>query len=239
MILNPIKLFLGLLLVTNHATAQQQFNPEKVSKDSVSISSTSIKGTFTYSKKEFEQILELHPEISQYPPLHPDLAYNKNYIGFIDETGKDVYYTIYAYLLKEKNKGRNFKRLRKELIEAFLKINYIHAYYKRGGSGFSHQKPRIAAFVEYSLYQKSQNKNLKHSRFEIMKEEFLNELKTNMNQGILKLKNMPNYAKERKILEIELEIKSLDKLIKTSYILEEVKLFEDKYYNYNLADLLW
>ena len=239
MILNPIKLFLGLLLVTNHATAQQQFNPEKVSKDSVSISSTSIKGTFTYSKKEFEQILELHPEISLYPPLHPDLAYNKNYIGFIDETGKDVYYTIYAYLLKEKNKGRNFKRLRKELIEAFLKINYIHAYYKRGGSGFSHQKPRIAAFAEFSLYQKSQNKNLKHSRFEIMKEEFLNELKTNMNQGILKLKNMPNYAKERKILEIGLEIKSLDKLIKTSYILEEVKLFEDKYYNYNLADLLW
>ena len=60
-----------------------------------------------------------------------------------------------------------------------------------------------------------------------------------MNQGIVKLKNMPNYAKERKILEIGLEIKSLDKLIKTSYILEEVKLFEDKYYNYNLADLLW
>ena len=238
-----MRLLLNLLLFTCLVSCNnpklKTTNHNKISKDSVSISSNSIKDTFTYSKKEFEQILELHPEISLYPPLHPDLAYNKNYIGFIDETGKDVYYTIYAYLLKEKNKGRNFKRLRKELIEAFLKINYIHAYYKRGGSGFSHQKPRIAAFVEFSLYQKSQNKNLKHSRFEIMKEEFLTELKTNMNQGIVKLKNMPNYAKERKILEIGLEIKSLDKLIKTSYILEEVKLFEGKYYNYNLSDLLW
>ena len=241
MILNPIKLFLGLLLVTNHATAQQQFNPEKVSKDSVSISSTSIKGTFTYSKKEFEQILELHPEISLYPPLHPDLAYNKNYVGFVDETGKDVYFTIYAYLLKEKNKGRNSKRLRKKLIDAFLKVNYVHALYKRGGSGFSHQKPRIAAYAEFNIYNYiNRDTNLnKSKKFYKRKTKYIETFINNMEKGILKLVNMPDYAKKRMLKEIRTEISQLEKLIQSDFLLESVKDFEQKYYNYDNTDLLW
>ena len=87
-----MRLLLNLLLFTFLVSCK---NPkiktkthDKVTKDYVSIPSPSIKDNFSYYKKEFKQILELHPEISLYPPLHPDLAYNKNYVGFVDETGR-------------------------------------------------------------------------------------------------------------------------------------------------------
>jgi len=181
-----MRLLLNLLLFTFIVSCK---NPkiktkthDKFTKDYVSIPSPSIKDNFSYYKKEFKQILELHPEISLYPPLHPDLAYNKNYVGFVDETGKDVYFTIYAYLLKEKNKGRNSKRLRKKLIDAFLKVNYVHALYKRGGSGFSHQKPRIAAYAEFNIYNYiNRDTNLnKSKKFYKRKAKYIETLINNM-----------------------------------------------------------
>jgi len=214
---------------------------DKVTKDYVSIPSSSIKDNFSYYKKEFKQILELHPEISLYPPLHPDLAYNKNYVGFEDETGKDEYFTIYANLLKEKNKGKNSKRLRKKLIDAFLKVNYVHALYKRGGSGFSHQKPRIAAYAEFNIYNYiNRDTNLnKSKKFYKRKAKYIETFINNMEKGILKLVNMPEYAKKRMLKEIRTEISQLEKLIHSDFLLESVKDFEQKYYNYDNTDLLW
>ena len=42
MILNPIKLFLSVLLVANLATAQQQFNPEKVSEAALNLTKQQV-----------------------------------------------------------------------------------------------------------------------------------------------------------------------------------------------------
>ena len=67
-----MRLLLNLLLFTFIVSCK---NPkikthDKVTKDYVSIPSSSIKDNFSYYKKEFKQILELHPEISLYPPLN-------------------------------------------------------------------------------------------------------------------------------------------------------------------------
>ena len=60
-----------------------------------------------------------------------------------------------------------------------------------------------------------------------------------MEKGILKLVNMPEYAKKRMLKEIRTEISQLEKLIQSDFLLESVKDFEQKYYNYDNTDLLW
>jgi hypothetical protein len=60
-----------------------------------------------------------------------------------------------------------------------------------------------------------------------------------MEKGILKLVNMPEYAKKGMLKEIRTEISQLEKLIQSDFLLESVKDFEQKYYNYDNTDLLW
>ena len=205
-------------------------------KDSISIHSHSIQDTFKFSKAKFKLIIKSHPEINLYPPLHPDLAYQKNNKGFISETGQDVYYTIYAYLLEKNN--INAKQLRIKLIEAFHKVNNIHSIYKRGGSGFAHQKARIAAYAEFNIYSYSNIKpNLKG--FQKNKVKYIKSLMRNMKKGIMKLVNTPKYAKTLILKDINSEISKLEKLIENDIMLEAVKNFEQKYYNYKNVDLIW
>jgi hypothetical protein len=205
-------------------------------KDSISIKSNSIQDTFKFSKAKFKSIINSHPEINLYPPLHPDLAYQKNNKGFISETGQDIYYTIYAHLLEKNN--INAKQLRIKLIEAFHKVNNIHSLYKRGGSGFAHQKARITAYAEFNIYSYSNIKpNLKG--FRKNKAKYIKSLINNMEKGVMKLVNTPEYAKTLILKDINSEISKLEKLIENDVVLEAVKNFEQKYYNYKNIDLIW
>ena len=205
-------------------------------KDSISIHSHSMQDTFKFSKAKFKLIIKSHPEINLYPPLHPDLAYQKNNEGFISETGQDVYYTIYAYLLEKNN--INAKQLRIKLIEAFHKVNNIHSIYKRGGSGFDHQKARITAYAEFYIYSYGNIKpNLKG--FQKNKVKYIKSLKINFEKGIKKLVNTPEKAKTLLLQEINLEISQLEKLIDNDIILETVRDFGQRQYNYDSIDAIW
>ena len=45
--------------------------------------------------------------------------------------------------------------------------------------------------------------------------------------------------KKRILKEIRTEISQLEKLIQSDFLLESVKDFEQRYYNYDNTDLLW
>jgi hypothetical protein len=205
-------------------------------KDYISIHSHSIQDTFKFSKAKFKLIINSHPEINLYPPLNPDLAYQKNNKGFISETGQDVYYTIYAYLLEKNN--INSKQLRIKLIEAFHKVNSIHGVYKRGGSFFGHQKARIAAYAEFVVYSfRHREPTLEY--FKKNKSKYIDSLKVNFEKGIVQMVNTPEKSKTFLLKDINLEISHLEKLIDNDIMLKAVRDFEQKYYNYKNVDPIW
>lgn len=204
-------------------------------KDSVLIHSHSIRDTFKFSKVEFKSILENHPEINLHPPLHPEIAYQNNDKGFNSETGQDVYFTIYAHNLEKHNYDTVF--MRTKLIEAFHKVNYIHGLYKRGGSFFGHQKARIAAYAEFSVFN-YRNKKPTYEDFKKNKTKYIDSLKINFEKGIKKLVNTPDKAKIILLKEINLEISQLEKLIDNDIILKAVLDFEQRHYNYDNIDLV-
>lgn len=205
-------------------------------KDSISIHSHSIRDTFKFSKAELKSIVDDHLEINLYPPLHPDIAYQNNYKGFNSETGQDVYHTIYAYYLEKNN--HNAEQFRTKLIEAFHKVNSIHGVYKRGGSFFGHQKARIAAYAEFVVYSFRHRKpTLEY--FKKNKSKYIDSLKVNFEKGIVKMVNTPEKGKTLLLKDINLEISQLEKLIDNDIMLEAVRDFEQKYYNYKNFDLIW
>ena len=204
-------------------------------KDSVLIHSHSIRDTFKFSKLEFKSIVENHAEINLYPPLHPDIAYQKNNKGFKSETGQDVYFTIYAHYLEKNN--RDAEQFRTKLIEVFRKVNGIHGVYKRGGSFFGHQKARIAAYAEFDVYS-YRNRKPTIEDFNINKEKFIERLKINFEKGIVKMVNSTENTKALLLQEINIEISELEKLIDNDIILKAVRDFEQRHYNYDKIDLV-
>lgn len=204
-------------------------------EDSVLIHSYSIRDTFKFSKVEFKSIVENHAEINLYPPLHPDIAYQNNNKGFNSETGQDVYFTIYAYYLEKNN--HNSEQFRNKLIKAFRKLNNIHGLYKRGGSFFGHQKARIAAYAEFNVYIYREKKPT-YEDFKKNKTNYIDSLKINFEKGIKKLVNTPEKAKSMLLKEINHEISQLEKLIENDIILEAVRNFEQRHYNYDNIDLV-
>ena len=205
-------------------------------EDSVLIHSHSIRDTFKFSKLEFKSIVENHAEINLYPPLNPDVAYQKNNKGFNSETSQDVYFTIYAHNLEKHNHNTVF--MRTKLIEAFHKVNHIHGLYKRGGSFFGHQKARIAAYAEFSVFN-YRNKKPTYEDFKKNKTKYIDSLKINFEKGIKKLVKTPEKTKTMLLKEINLEISRLEKLIEDDIILEAVRNFEQRHYNYYNIDLIW
>ena len=199
-------------------------------KDFISIHSNSIRDTFKFSKAEFKSILDNHAEINLYPPIHPDIAYQNNNKGFNSETGQDVYFTIYAHYLEKNN--RDVEKFRTKLIEAFLRVNNIHGVYKRGGSFFGHQKARIAAYAEFSVYSFRHRKpTLEY--FKKNKSKYIYSLKVNFEKGITKMVNTSEKDKTLLVKNINLEISKLEKLIDDDIMLEAVRYFEQRHYNYD------
>ena len=63
-----------------------------------------------------------------------------------------------------------------------------------------------------------------------------------MEKGVLTLAVMQEHAKKKKkkmLKEIRTDLSQFEKLIQSDFLLESVKDFEQKYYNYDNTDLLW
>lgn len=121
-------------------------------KDSIFIG-IEIKDTLKYAKKDFNDIVDKHPEFFEEYPKNPDqLYFDDNDKGeFGSEIGQDTYYLLYAYFLKQKNEKEKYAEERKILIDIYSKINSLFAYFQYGGTYFGHQETRILGYAEYSL----------------------------------------------------------------------------------------
>lgn len=172
-------LFIFGLIACNDANwfEKNQFAKYYARKANIEIE-TEIGEHYKYSRKAFNDIVDLHPEFFLEVPMHPDQSYyeENNDPDFEDEFGQDHYYVLYAYFLKQKNGAEKFSVQRQELINIFTKINSLFANLKRGGSYFSHQKCRILAYVEYSIYLIN-NSVSKKDDFNIQKALYLQSLK--------------------------------------------------------------
>ena len=90
---------------TNNITSLNKIDRSKyyTTKDTLIIT-TETADTLVYSKDEFNEIIERHPELLNIKYVqNPDLIYycSGDREEFNSEVGQDTYYILYAYLLKQ------------------------------------------------------------------------------------------------------------------------------------------
>jgi hypothetical protein len=136
--------------------------------------------TNTYSKEEYNHIVDNHPEFFENEILHPDLAYTcADKEGFNSEAGQDGYYVLYAYFLKQKNGISKYAERRKKLISIYQNINQLFQQLQGGGTYFGHQSWRIMGYAEYavSIYKRNEQSISKAHDISEQKELYIKSLR--------------------------------------------------------------
>lgn len=140
--------------VSKIASAKKhKINQHYIESDSLIIP-TEIGETLRFGKKEINEIIENHPEFFEESISSPDLTHHKyvKSIDFSSEAGKDIYYALYAYFLKQKNGVKKYGQQRLKLIGIYSKINSLFGNIQHGGTYFGHQGIRILGYAEYAIY---------------------------------------------------------------------------------------
>ncbi len=136
---------------------------------------TEIGDTLKYVKTNFNNIVDRHPEFFEQYPDNPDQAYfnSSDYEGFGGEAGKDTYYILYAYFLKQRNGIEEFAEQRQKLIEIYSGINFLFGQFQHGGTYFGHQHARILGYAEYSVFLMPKDKSDIIKTYDITKQKEL------------------------------------------------------------------
>jgi hypothetical protein len=141
-----------------------------------------------YGKKEFNNIVQYLPELTNKYPKNPEITYNYlskefisvkdstgkiNEISFSSENGQDEYYQLYAYFLKNMNGEIKYRAQRQSIINACFQINDIFQTLQSGGTFFGHQYYRIPAIAEYSIFLYDRNKEQFVRKYNYLKQKEL------------------------------------------------------------------
>lgn len=214
-------------------------------KDSVLISSTS-RDTLRFSKEEFNDIVDNFPELTSMNPLPPDSAYNakiwvdvvdsagaKQHISFSSEVGRDSYYILYAYFLKQKNGITKYAVRRKKLLEMYRTLNSIFGNLNYGGTYFGHQYARIEGYAEFSVYWYKHYEDFFDRPYDISKQKayyigglkqlIVDEVRNDVNTFGLKEK----LEQQDKLFK---KVDDLDRLITDNFYLRMAKSFQSDHY---------
>jgi len=190
-------------------------------------------------KEEYNKLVQQRKEFFSDSIYDPDFTYHSSYESFEDityksETGQDYYYLTYTYLLKKRYAHDNYQTERENLLELYNSINDIYAIIARGGTFFSHNKPRIPAYVEWDIYNHLVAKRavpISDSDFKMEKEAFIER-----NRKMLESSNSFEYwgsftEEERKatLQELQVLFESLSEKIGTPFYLSCVLGFEERY----------
>jgi hypothetical protein len=204
--------------------------------------------TLFYTRDDIDSIRKYYPEIDDGGKHYPNEAYElgckkrrlmnetqRNDVeSFASEAGRDRYYMLYAYFLKDKSGIKKYHDRRHSLIEIFRDINDIHAYLNHGGTYFGHQYKRIEGYAEYAvrLYANNYPQAFFEKSYSIktQKNLFIKSLKQFIvDEAHLDASLQNDYTKEtrKKLFGV---VEKLDALITDHFYLKEAQEFEYSYY---------
>ncbi|WP_075341918.1 hypothetical protein [Tenacibaculum agarivorans] len=196
---------------------------------------TEHRDTLKYTKTDFNNIIDTHPEFFNEYPSEPDLTYyceNKDEKYVLGEVGRDSYYVLYAHFLKQKNGIEEFTSLRKRLINIYLKINSLFAQLC-GGTYYGHQYYRILGYVEYSIYiQSRKSKESSENTYNITKQKelYVQSLRQLIEDQIKSDRNKLEYEKIERIKKLNKIVNQLENLITDIFYLRQAQEFQYNHY---------
>lgn len=187
--------------------------------------------TRKFSKKEFNEIVDAHPEFFCEIIQSPDIFYNTYGKGFKSEAGQDTYCLLYAYFIKQRNTGAEKSEQRKILTHIYLNINSIFSYLSYGGTYFGHQESRLPAEAEYSIYVTSDQDNFT-DQYDISKQKtlYIQSLKQRIEDEVKVDKSLTDQEKIERIKKINELVDKINHSIVNTFYLRCAQYFQFKYY---------
>lgn len=201
--------------------------------DTVLISSETYP-SLKFEKKEFNKIVDNHPEFFFDIAENPDKLYYRFGNDFKSETGKDSYFILYAHFLKQKNGSEKYAEQRKKLINIYSNINSLFLHFENGGTYFRHQYPRILGYAEYSIYLYPKNKDEFYKTYDISKQKelyikSLRQLIEDENKIDFESTEQQKIERTAKMKEI---VNNIDQLITDNFYLRRAQEFQYGNYEY-------
>lgn len=197
---------------------------------------TEIGDTIKYSKAHYNNIVDKHPEFFQEYPDNPDLAYFKDNDKkeFGSEVGRDTYYTLYAYFLKQRNGIKEFASQRQKLIDIYSNINSLFQHFEYGGTYFGHQRNRISGYAEYSIYLLPRDKEDISKTYDITKQKelYIKSLRQLIEDESTIDDNTLGIEKIERNKQMNEIVDNLAKLITDNFYLRRAQEFHYQHYEY-------
>jgi hypothetical protein len=192
--------------------------------------------TLKFAKDDFNKIVDKHPEFFVEYPKNPDQTYfnDNDKEEFGSEVGRDNYYTLYAYFLKQKNGEQKYEIARKNLIDIYSKINSLFQHFQYGGTYFGHQYSRISGYAEYSIYLMPKDKGGIEKTYDItrQKEFYIKSLRQLIEDESEIDFNTLGEEKIKRIKKLNEIVDELNELITDNYYLRRAQEFQYGYYEY-------
>lgn len=192
--------------------------------------------TLKYSKREFNDIVDAHPELYSDNVQDPDPTYycNANKKDFNSEVGQDEYYILYAYFLKHKNGIDQYSERRKKLIDIFFNINSLYQSFQHGGTYFGHQASRVLGYAEFSVYLYKRYEDELSKTYDIAKQKalYIQSLRQLASDEIQNDNEIlvPEKTERRKDLNVIVD--SIEKAITDNFYLRRAQEFQYEHYQY-------
>ena len=151
----------------------QRYNSKFYTKKDIVIIPVETGDTLRYTKSDFNQIIDNHPEFFAKYIRNPDDTYSNRVDrnSFKSEVGQDEYYVLYAYFLKQRNGIGKYAEMRRKLIDIFHNINSLFQAFEHGGTYFGHQYYRVLGYAEYSVYMYNEYRNNLSKTYDITKQK--------------------------------------------------------------------
>ena len=188
-----------------------------------------------YSKKEYNDIVDTHPELYSDNVQDPDATYHcgADKKDFNSEVGQDEYYILYAYFLKQKNGVNKYAERRKTLIDIYLNINALYQRLQHGGTYFGHQTSRVLGYAEFSVYLYKLNEN-EISKAYIGKQRklYIQSLRQLVNDEIQNDNESLGKGKAGDRKELNALIDNIDKALNDNFYLRRAQEFQYEHYEY-------
>lgn len=219
-----------------HRAYPQKDNSKYYTLQDTVVIDSEIGEVLKYSKEEFKNIIDNHPEFFKDIPPEPTAAYYCNPVPFGSEQGNDAYCQLYAYFLKQRNGAAQNAVQREHLIKLYSNINDLFGRLAYGGTYFGHQSIRLLATAEYDIYQYSVAKEEGIAKgYDIKRQKllYLQTLRQLIDDEVANDPETRGKQKHQRQNELNEIVDEIDSLIMNMYYLRKVQQFH--YSNYSMV----